>query len=126
MAKDKTDELETKKKRTDLYNAWDRLFKLADKLLAQAEKDITSVRASMMQQIIRVLSNSGKILDDMEKFQRKTEAEPEVDPETGNEVMTSEEQEILDQFERSKAGYGEANDEADKSGNSGFKFRRDK
>ena len=87
-------EIDLKARREELYDAWQRLFNLANSLLAQAEEDITSVRASMMQQIIRVLSNSGKILDDMEKWQKKVEEEPEIDEETGEEIR----HEIIEKF----------------------------
>jgi hypothetical protein len=82
-------------------------------LLAQAEEDITSVKASMMAQIVRVLSQSGKILDDMDKHQKKSAEEPEIDPETGEEVMSDEEAQLLADYEKMSAGIGDSSGEYD-------------
>jgi hypothetical protein len=97
-------EINIKEKREELYKSWQRLVKIANALLAQAEIDPLSVRASMIQQIVRVLSTSGKMLDEYEKHLKKVDEEPEIDEDTGEEVMTDEEAQLLEQYEKLTAG----------------------
>ena len=130
-------ELDINSRREELYDAWQRLFNLANSLLAQAEEDITSVKASMMQQIIRVLTSSGKIISDMEKFKEKVDKEPELDPETGEHKELSPEklaeiQRLEKEYEAMKDTEGDYSDDNYDSEpetslmdtKSGFNFKR--
>jgi hypothetical protein len=115
-----TEEINLKEKRQELYDTWQRLFALAEKLLTQAEIDPLAIKASMMAQIVRILSQSGKILDDMEKFQKKVAEEPEIDEETGEEIMSDEEAQLLEDFEKMNAGIGDSSGEYDYKAGSGI------
>jgi hypothetical protein len=117
--------LDVKAEREALFNSWKRLVKIANTLLTQAELDPLSCKASMIQQIVRVLTSSGKILDDYEKFQRKVEEEPEIDPETGEETITPEEQEMIDWANNQGKVEGKDTEYKDPDVGFGLNFRRD-
>jgi hypothetical protein len=103
MPADTKEGMNIKAERENLYKSWKRLVTIANTLLTQAEADPLSVKAAMMAQIVRVLSQSGKILDDYEKHLRKVEEEPVIDEETGEEVNTPEEEAMMAEWNRREA-----------------------
>jgi hypothetical protein len=92
-----------KSERENLYKSWKRLVKIAEALLTQAEIDPLSIKASMMSTIVRVLSQSGKVISDYEAHLKRTEAEPVIDEETGEEQMSAEDEAMLAEFNRREA-----------------------
>jgi len=124
----KDETLDVKAEREEIYKSWKRLMTIANAQLTKAEQDISSVNASMLAQIVRVLSQSGKVISEYEEHLRKLQEEPEVD-EHGEEVMTPEELEMVKVIEDFNTGGGIGEPSQPESSlmdtKSGFNFRRD-
>ena len=106
-------DMDIREKKLELFEMWEKLFKIGKAIVDRAEVDPLSVKASMLAQVVRILDQSSKILKEAKQFQDEvSEALERVDPDTGEyyeDDMTPEERAMIKEVE--KMGYDGIGDE---------------
>ena len=128
----KTFNLSIRDKRMELYTTWQDLFSVAKALVEQAKANPLSVKGTVLSNCVRILSMSSKMLAEMDTFKKEVEdALDRYDQETGEEIMTEDERQMMEDYKEMTAGMENTINAEDSAtpttinDDSHFNFRRD-